>query len=274
MIDAINPQRWIDRGQPITDMNGNPFDNNDLPYRHFRLVSVRPIMTAQGDIGTEIQWDTDHAKPESLQYVADNLASMPAPYFLHFYKLAWFAERIDTAGEAADRIEYLQRMHNLVPISNYIEAARDPATMPGFVVDGMKRPDLVGQQLVLSRNDPDSNYPICSVGARSPLGKMMGIDWIKQQQFETDHRLAHINDNLSSRYTEVSECAATLFDECLALIPAHGHMEAYWLRYHRTLFPIRTGKDVIIASWCMQGETRPDLIAPFGRPGYEVPVDT
>ncbi|WP_108879801.1 hypothetical protein [Anderseniella sp. Alg231-50] len=263
---------WIDRGRLVRDLTGYPFGDNDLPFRGFGLVCMRPFVTANGICATEIQWDAGYATHDSLQFAAENLGAMPAPYFLKFYNRGWFAERFDTPGAASDRMAFLQDMRVSL-LQPALQAPRDPDAIPGYARQAIKSPRLIGSRLVLSEDDPDSGFPIRAVGTHTPLGKIMGVDWCLGRQFQLDERFTQTEKHVHDRYLEVSEHRRVLFDECMALIPAQGQAEAYWLRYHRVLFPVQSGDGIAIGSLLMQGETQPDRLEPFGRAGYEVPID-
>ncbi len=263
---------WIDRGQVVRDLTGYPFGDNDLPFRGLGLVCIRPFVTENGAYATEVQWDTAFATHDSVQFAAANLGAMPAPYFLNFYNQGWFAERFDTAREASDRMTFLQDL-KVSMLQSALQAARDPASIPDYARQAIKSPRLIASRLVFSQDDPERGFPIRDVGTRTPLGKIMGVDWCLGRKFHLDERFTQTESNVHDRYLEVSEHRRVLFDECMALIPAQGKAEAYWLRYHRVLFPVHTGNDITIGSLLMQGETRPDRLEPFGRSGYEVPVD-
>ncbi len=264
---------WIDRGHVVRDLTGYPFGDNDLPFRGFGLVCMRPFMTASGAYATEVRWDTAYAARDSLQFAAANLGAMPAPYFLNFYNQGWFAERFDTANGASDRMAFLQDL-KVSMLQSALQAPRDPGSMPDYARQAIKSPGLIASRLVFSRDDPDSGFPIHEVGTHTPLGKIMGVDWCQGRRFQLDERFAQTESHVYDRYLEVSETRQVLFDECMALIPAQRKAEAYWLRYHRVLFPVRNGNKISIGSLLMQGETRPNRLEPFGRSGYEVPVDT
>jgi hypothetical protein len=263
---------WIDRGQVVRDLTGYPFGDNDLPFRGFGLVCMRPFVAANGACATEIRWDTAYASRDSLQFAAANLGAMPAPYFLNFYNQGWFAERFDTPEEASDRMAFLQDL-KVSMLQSALQAPRDPGSIPDYARQAIKSPRLIASRLVFSHDDPDTGFPIREVGTRTPLGKIMGVDWCQGKQFQLDERFTQTESHVHDRYLEVSEHRRILFDECMALIPAQGHAEAYWLRYHRVLFPVRSGNKITIGSLLMQGEVRPDRLEPFGRSGYEVPVD-
>lgn len=263
---------WIERGQVVPDLTGYPFGDNDLPFRGFGLVCVRPFITTAGTCATEIQWDTGHATRESLQFAAANLDAMPAPYFLKFYNQGWFAERFDCPEEASDRLAFLQDLKISV-LRSALQAPRDPGTIPDHAAQAIKSPRLIKSRLVFSRDDPEGGFPISEVGTHTPLGKIMGVDWCLGKQFQLDDRFTQTEKHVHDRYLEVSEHHQVLFDECMALIPAQGQAEAYWLRYHRVLFPVSAGNEIFIGSLLMQGETRPHRLEPFGRSGYEVAVD-
>ncbi|MEO9875165.1 MAG: hypothetical protein ABJM26_20710 [Anderseniella sp.] len=233
---------------------------------------MRPFVAANGAYATEVRWDTAYAAPASLQFAAANLGAMPAPYFLNFYNQGWFAERFDTAKDASDRMAFLQDL-KVSMLQSALQAPRDPGSIPDYARQAIKSPRLIASRLVCSKDDPDTGFPIREVGTRTPLGKIMGVDWCQRQQFQLDERFAQTETCVYDRYLEVSETRQVLFDECMALIPAQRKAEAYWLRYHRVLFPIRTGNKITIGSLLMQGETRPDRLEPFGRSGHEVPVD-
>ncbi|MGI9514239.1 MAG: hypothetical protein ACR2OL_15160 [Anderseniella sp.] len=270
----VNPEQynWIERGRVVRGLTEYPFSDSDLPFRGFGLVCMRAFVTAGGEPATEIQWDTGHATHDSLQFAAANLAALPAPYFLKFYNKGWFAERFDTSREASDRIAFLQHM-DVSLLRSAFQAPRDPGTIPERTRQAIKSPHVIGSRLVFSRDDPDNGFPIREVGTQTLLGKIMGVDWCLGRQFQLDDRFTQTEACVYDRYLEVSEHRQVLFDECMALIPAQGHAEAYWLRYHRVLFPVRDGDRITIASLLLQGETRPDRLGPFGRPGYEVPID-
>lgn len=263
---------WIDRGRVVRDLTGYPFGDNDLPFRGFGLVCMRPFASANGVYATEVQWDTAYATRDSLQFAAANLGAMPAPYFLKFYNQGWFAERFDTAEEASDRMAFLQDL-KVSLLKSALQAPRDPGSIPDYARQAIKSPRLIESRLVFSHDDPDSGFPIREVGTQTPLGKIMGVDWCLGRQFQLDERFTQTEKHVHDRYLEVSEHRKVLFDECMALIPAQGQAEPYWLRYHRVLFPVRSGSRITIGSLLMQGETRPHHLKPFGRSGYEVPVD-
>ena len=262
---------WIERGRVVRGLREHPFSDNDLPFRGFGLVCMRPFVAANGEPATEIQWDSGHATDDSLQFAAANLAALPAPYFLKFYNKGWFAERFDTPGEAADRMAFLQHM-DVSLLRSAFQAPRDPGSIPERTRQAIKSPHLIGSRLVFSRDDPDNGFPIRAVGTQTPLGKIMGVDWCLGRQFRLDERFTQTEACVHDRYLEVSERHQVLFDECMALIPAQGQAEAYWLRYHRVLFPVSDGNGIAIGSLLLQGETRPNRLEPFGRPGYEVPI--
>ncbi len=263
---------WIERGRVVKGLAEYPFADDDLPFRGFGLVCMRPFVTAAGMHATEIRWDTGHATRDSLQFAAANLAAMPAPYFLKFYNKGWCAERFDTSREAADRIAFLQHL-DVSLLRSAFQAPRDPGAIPERARQAIRSPHLIASRLVISRDDPDEGFPIREVGTQTPLGKIMGVDWCLGRQFQLDERFTQTESCVYDRYLEVSERRQVLFDECMALIPAQGQAEAYWLRYHRVLFPVRDGNRITIGSLLLQGETRPDRLEPFGRPGYEVPID-
>ncbi len=269
---SASQYNWIERGRVVQGLSEHPFSDSDLPFRGFGLVCMRPLVTASGEHATEIQWDTDHAGRDSLQFAAANLAALPAPYFLKFYNRGWFAERFDTAAEASDRIAFLQHL-DVSLLHSAFQAPRDPASIPERARQAIRSPHLIMSRLVFSRDDPDNGFPIREVGTQTPLGKIMGVDWCLGRQFQLDDRFRQTEACVHDRYVEVSEHRRVLFDECMALIPEQGQAEAYWLRYHRVLFPVRDGDGIAIGSLLLQGETRPGRLGPFGRPGYEVPID-
>lgn len=274
MKAACIKREWLDNGQPLGDLGGNPFTDLNLPFRHFGLAQVQTVMIPRAGLATLIQWDTDSVSANTLDYLAANIGQMSAPFFFRFYKRAWFTEKHLTLEAAARRLDELKTLHKLaVPLDCYL-TPKDPKYLPERILAMAKDHRKIAPHLVASSVDNSQRFPISRIGHMSLYASLTGQSGAPEGGFEVNERFQDIDDLMTRPYHKALESGEPYWDEYLGFIPSQGDNEAFWLRANRILIPHRTenGEDEIL-TLAIQGASKPDLIVFGAETGFETPHD-
>ena len=223
---------WVRDGafiaRPLKD-NGSDYQDKTL-IDHFGLVRIE-----SGLHGSEVKWNMSCPNWASLMLAASVLPACAAPYTLRYFNAGWFAEHVNDATEAADRIESLIFKSDV----RLSDRAYTAVVVPDF--------KIVPQPLKAALNSgsaPDQMSVVCTV---EPERESCQVDHVGKESLIA--RIWGVSPNsypclnghsydraVTPEYFKVVNTGKPHYDHVLAsMVRPNG--EQHWIGYHRVILP-------------------------------------
>lgn len=223
---------WIRDGAFST----RPKKNNSTEYHDKTLFDKFAMVRVKTDAqGTEVQWNMACPNWTSLMLAAKLATACVGPFRLRYFNSGWFTEDIETAMDAADRIDELIYKSD-VHLNERAYTAPAPA-------DVSRMPDSLRKVLV-SGTASDERSILCSVEPEREISNVVHIG--KQTLIAQIWGLSpnsypclsgHSFDRaVTPKYFNVVNTGRPHYDHVLAsMVRPDG--ELHWLSYHRVILP-------------------------------------
>lgn len=223
---------WVRDGAfatPPKKFNGTEYHEKTLFDKY---AMVRVLADNQG---TEVQWNMSCPNWTSLMLVAKLMNACVGPFKLKYFKSGWFTETIETANEAADRIDELiyksdvhlnERAYTATSNSN---SSKMPAALRQVLLTGTA-PD---ERSVICALEPEREISnVVHIGKETLIAQIWGLSPNSYPCLS-----GHSFDRaVTPTYFNVAQTGRPHYDHVLAsMVRPDG--ELHWLSYHRVILP-------------------------------------
>jgi hypothetical protein len=223
---------WVRDGAFAT----RPKKSNGTEYHDKTLFDKYAMVRVLTDShGTEVQWNMSCPNWTSLMLVAKLMSASVGPFKLKYFKSGWFTETMETAIEAADRIDeliYKSDVHlneRAYTASANLDSTRMPSSLRQVLLSGTA-PD---ERSVLCAVEPEREISnVVHIGKETLIAQIWGLS-PNSYPCLSGHSFDRV---VTPKYFNVVQTGRPHYDHVLAsMVRPDG--ELHWLSYHRVILP-------------------------------------
>jgi hypothetical protein len=213
-----------------------PKKNNQTEYHDKTLFDKYAMVKVSTDShGTEVQWNMSCPNWTSLMLAAKLMTTCVGPFKFKYFKSGWFTEIIETATNAADRIDeliYKSDVH-LNERAYTAPANFNTSKMPESLREVLIAGTAPDDRSVLCAVEPDRETShVVHIGRDTLIARIWGLS-PNSYPCLTGHSFDRA---VTPKYFNVAQTGRPHYDHVLAsMVRPDG--ELHWMSYHRVILP-------------------------------------